>query len=543
MSKARDIADIDQDYTTVALLLASTETSRGVGEIWTAGGFRYSEVASSGDIATAGGIQLGVLPDNGAVSDLQFGAVRDGVTDDRAARESAQVYALANDLIFEAGKSATTFGNYTSITGAYSGSNSKGAEDASSRTLSSNYNHVTTPLDPVTGSGALNWFQAAEWATPNRHFVYLDGADIAGQPSATYTGNDAVSAFHIGMRSTAGHDEDRAQGTVNSYAGRTKIQALKIDTLQDGNGDFPAISAEVVVNSGPGPTPLSIISTPAGAVLQSKLSAGAANVHLLFGEGHVNDNGYASVRGQGPSVLADRNGSDSNSLEAWWDGYRMSSRGNVAVDVGFNMVSSVGKPGYDVGFNCSGSAFTMAAIALAEDHVLEFKATTGVNATTNQKQKVTAVDGWSWEYSTANSGMVMKVATDRAITATATNLVLGVLSDDNSKVTIPSDTYARGITLGGTTTTQYISAVGSGADATELKIRTRDGASINTVATFESGGDLNLATGGMYQIGNISVVRERSATALSADATDLASAITLINELKSLVKDYHKLSL
>ena len=543
---AASVVIAKKEYATVALLLADTTdgTFFNTGDYVTVieGGFSY-KVATSGDVTNAGGIQFSVLPNNGAVSDLQFGAVRDGVTDDTAARTAAQVYSAANDLIFEAGKSATTLTNYTSVTGAYSGSNSKGAEDASSRTLSSNYNHVTTPLDPVTGSGALNWFQANEWATPNRHFVYLDGANIAGQPSATYTGNDAVSAFHIGMRSTAGHDEDRAQGTVNSYNGRTKIQALKIDGQQDGNGDFPLISAEMLVNAGSGPTPLSTISTPAGAILQGKVTAGAPNVHMLFGEIHVEDNGHASTRGEGPSILLTRDAADTNNMETWWDGFRLSSRGTVAVDVGFNMLSSVGKPGYDVGFNFSGGAFTMAAIALAEDHVLEFKATTGVNATTNQKQKVTAVDGWSWEYSTTQVGMVMKVANDRALTATATDFTIGVLADDSGKVRVPSDTYNHGLQFGGIGTTQYIGAYGSSTDATEIKVQTRDGATLSTVATFESGGDLNLATGGKYQIGNVSVVRERSATALSADATDLASAITLINELKSLVKDYHKLSL
>lgn len=72
MSRAREIADLGElnditavkalytSYDTVALLLASTETTRGTGALWEAGGFRYTEVASGGDETTAGGIELDV---------------------------------------------------------------------------------------------------------------------------------------------------------------------------------------------------------------------------------------------------------------------------------------------------------------------------------------------------------------------------------------------------------------------------------------------------------------------------------------------------
>ena len=61
-------------YKTVADLLASTEPSHGVGSIWEAQGFRYTEVAAGGDVTTAGSIQLDVLPNaDGPLSVEAFG--------------------------------------------------------------------------------------------------------------------------------------------------------------------------------------------------------------------------------------------------------------------------------------------------------------------------------------------------------------------------------------------------------------------------------------------------------------------------------------
>lgn len=65
-------------YATVALLLASTEASRGVGAIWEAGGFRYIEVASGGNVATAGGIQLDVLDGAQGKPTLAFDPIQQG---------------------------------------------------------------------------------------------------------------------------------------------------------------------------------------------------------------------------------------------------------------------------------------------------------------------------------------------------------------------------------------------------------------------------------------------------------------------------------
>lgn len=71
-------------YDDVAALLASTESLRGTGEIWEAGGFRYIEVASGGDVTNSAGtpVQLDVLPNDGRVFvPHQWGAVEGGATD------------------------------------------------------------------------------------------------------------------------------------------------------------------------------------------------------------------------------------------------------------------------------------------------------------------------------------------------------------------------------------------------------------------------------------------------------------------------------
>lgn len=88
-----------QQYSTVILLLASVETTRGVGAIWEAEGHRYIEVASSGDITTAGSIDLDVLPAQDGTYPLDaWGIIGNGVTDDQAIVELWCAYLATNSV-------------------------------------------------------------------------------------------------------------------------------------------------------------------------------------------------------------------------------------------------------------------------------------------------------------------------------------------------------------------------------------------------------------------------------------------------------------
>lgn len=87
-------------YKTVADLLASTEPSHGVGSIWEAGGFRYVEVASGGDVVNAAAtpVQLDVLAcDDGSFNVAAFGAVSDGTTDASPAFQKAALAVTSYD--------------------------------------------------------------------------------------------------------------------------------------------------------------------------------------------------------------------------------------------------------------------------------------------------------------------------------------------------------------------------------------------------------------------------------------------------------------
>lgn len=80
-------------YDSVASLLASSETSRGVGDVWRAGEFSFVEVAASGDVENAAGVHLDALPDtHGWVSIEQLGAVYDG--DGAKTDQASKVQAL-----------------------------------------------------------------------------------------------------------------------------------------------------------------------------------------------------------------------------------------------------------------------------------------------------------------------------------------------------------------------------------------------------------------------------------------------------------------
>lgn len=52
-----------ETYATITAMQASLEPSRGVGEIWTVGGWRYEEVTTGESFTTAGGVKLKYLPD------------------------------------------------------------------------------------------------------------------------------------------------------------------------------------------------------------------------------------------------------------------------------------------------------------------------------------------------------------------------------------------------------------------------------------------------------------------------------------------------
>lgn len=91
----------EQVYTTVSNLLSSTEDSRGTGAIWEAGGFRYIEVASGGDVQNSAGtpVQLDValrIPEV-SLNILAFGAVEGGIVDNSAA---FQAISDKNETIF-----------------------------------------------------------------------------------------------------------------------------------------------------------------------------------------------------------------------------------------------------------------------------------------------------------------------------------------------------------------------------------------------------------------------------------------------------------
>ncbi len=74
-SAASSASDVNEHYKTVQDLLDSTETSRGLGSIWEAQGFRYEEVSSGEHFTTVGGVKLYVLP--GADGKLPSGAFPD----------------------------------------------------------------------------------------------------------------------------------------------------------------------------------------------------------------------------------------------------------------------------------------------------------------------------------------------------------------------------------------------------------------------------------------------------------------------------------
>tara|TARA_R110000868_G_C10895380_1_gene763914 strand:+ start:19 stop:1710 length:1692 start_codon:yes stop_codon:yes gene_type:complete len=108
MSLTKVTPALTGEYKTVGALLASTEASRGVGAIWEAGGFRYTEVAASGDITTAGSIQLDVLASaSGEVVPEQWGAVGDNSTDVTTKIQAAITYAVANGVTLKFNKLAS----------------------------------------------------------------------------------------------------------------------------------------------------------------------------------------------------------------------------------------------------------------------------------------------------------------------------------------------------------------------------------------------------------------------------------------------------
>jgi len=189
-------------YDTVALLLASTEASRGVGAIWEGGGFRFPEVTSGEVHTTAGGVKLGIVVDDPhSVNILVFGVVGDGVTDVSVGMQDAidwgyayfQTTGIPITILFPAGIYVFRLVymkpgvSYRNLGGAV---------------------FLKTPAGLETDEAVLKWWRMltvtpSDWDTASEceHRIHLDGLDFDGNQdnmnwtSGTYNQEHAHCLF------------------------------------------------------------------------------------------------------------------------------------------------------------------------------------------------------------------------------------------------------------------------------------------------------------------------------------------------------------
>ena len=177
--------DPTKRFNTVALLLADTTLTTlntTVGDYFEAGGFRYIRVASSGDVTTAGGILMDVLAGDDGLSINAFGAVGDGVTNDKTIIDTHNV--------------AETLVNLSGKTYAYTGDFTPTANYTNGKILSSTLGEFDYTVTTITGFRTVTVGASSTMKTLEAALNWLkSGITIQGGLTLTVSGDHTLSNY------------------------------------------------------------------------------------------------------------------------------------------------------------------------------------------------------------------------------------------------------------------------------------------------------------------------------------------------------------
>lgn len=196
----------------------------------------------------------------------------------------------------------------------------------------------------------------------------ITGAATLGQPTTGYTYTPEAMPHYTYLYNTSGHNQSTSDNT-----GRTGVAAYRAKVYHNGQGDAVAFNASVFV-TGAKASATSFLANPAGVLFNGDMTAGQAGVYLNPRELDLSDGGF-DVACIGDVVRMDRT-VETAALDAWWQGYRVQSTGDKAIDVAFGAVGPV-KIGMDFSFATfpASGTYEEAAVTLKAGQRIYFNAT------------------------------------------------------------------------------------------------------------------------------------------------------------------------
>ena len=254
------------------------------------------------------------------VSVKDFGAVGDGVTDDTAAIQDAEVY---SPVYAPSGTYLTTIARTTDLVGKQYGFGQIEAADGNKS--APNFSVITAA---PSSEGSLNsiWtaFNGDLSRCLNPSSVSISGTSTLGQPTTGYKYTPEFSPYFTYVTNTSGWNQ-----STSGNDGRTGFGAHYVKLDNYGQGDMGAYVAQAYV-SGTKAGSTSFLANPAAGMFGGNVSAGSDGVYLNPAEWSCSDGGYdVAAVGLVNSLFRYNNTGAKN---VFWAGYRCSSNGTKPVD-------------------------------------------------------------------------------------------------------------------------------------------------------------------------------------------------------------------
>jgi len=490
--------DASLSFDTVAALLANaslTYASVTAGTLIEAGGFRYSVAASGAvnqNVTTAGGLKLYVLADaEGGASIDAFGAVGDGVTDDRPIFIKAEAsslrpirlsrsYFLSSNTgntgaIYDIGTNATV----TMGTGSFQPSR---YTDNETKTMSQRVNFAST--NPVTVEPTT--YQLLDGYIGDDYLINQWGKQNLTSPTSTdRTGVNVhrVRIIHSG--------EGDGYGTYWSAAGTAHSRISLADSWKDfnstgfGGGQCNALSDKVALYG--------------------------------FGDVKLDDRAYSDVAMFNYVGFTTRDGADTVAYHVPRIGSFQLNSGALSIDT-FYLASG----NANTVFDATQATADWGALAMKAGQAILFDATRGTSSL--------------GEFAATAPG---EYTLRKPIGVNAFVFTRG--ADDVNLLRIGGASATVQAAVGVASTIAYFSAHTTGSDNTLVSFRTALAGVEGDRLIIQSGGNVNVATSGArLQMAGVNVLNERqtgwTAATGTADRTTFATTTVTTEQLAQRVK-------
>lgn len=275
-----------------------------------------------------------------------YGAVGDGVADDRAAFVAADTAGKATFL------PAGTYKISTALTAAV---------PLIGYGVTFDFNGQSTYMRNFTDLGRRTLYRK----------VYRDASEYTGTPTS-YTNLFDYAGFHLAHYSTLGYQ----QLFTSDSGGRTMQPGFSVDGSHSGYGDVCAFYGNYGVSKHASSASISGSWTGAnsGTVTGGQISALSDKVNLYGCEYHLDDGANATVAALGAVYDFKRESITYSPYNTLWAGVRVQTSGSRPIDVGFQLYgkAQVGLDFSGVDFTLLSGAASKCAIALKADDRINF---------------------------------------------------------------------------------------------------------------------------------------------------------------------------